>query len=145
MSERALTADGLAAALQEEEARLRQLDEEVARTKARVDALREKIANAAAVPIAPVPAGSPGPTSPLEKVRLFRSLFRGREDVYPTRFISKKTGKAGYAPACANKFVPSVCGLPRVKCGDCTNQAFRPVDDGALVPGRRLRQDLIAR
>jgi hypothetical protein len=26
-----------------------------------------------------------------------------RPDVYPVRFVSKKTGKAGYAPACANQ------------------------------------------
>src|SRR5262249_28062171 len=24
-------------------------------------------------------------------------------------------------------------GLPKVKCGDCTNQAFRPVDHGAVL------------
>jgi len=59
-------------------------------------------------------------------MRMFRQLFRGRPDLYPTRFVSKKTGKAGYAPACSNKFVPGVCELPKVKCGDCTRQAFRP-------------------
>jgi hypothetical protein len=35
-----------------------------------------------------------------EKVALFRRLFRGRMDVYPTRWESKTTGKSGYAPAC---------------------------------------------
>jgi hypothetical protein len=43
--------------------------------------------------------------SPQEKVSLFRALFRGREDVYAERFVAKKTGKAGYGPVCANKFV----------------------------------------
>jgi len=34
--------------------------------------------------------------SPAEaKIALFRSLFRGREDVYPRRFESRKTGRAG--------------------------------------------------
>ncbi|HVW28091.1 MAG TPA: DEAD/DEAH box helicase family protein [Polyangiaceae bacterium] len=66
-------------------------------------------------------------------MKLFRQLFRGREDLYPTRFVSKKTGKAGYAPACANKFVAGVCALPKVKCGDCTHQAFRPVDSEAVL------------
>jgi hypothetical protein len=38
--------------------------------------------------------------SPQEaKIALFRSLFRGREDVYPKRFESLKTGKTGYQPA----------------------------------------------
>src|SRR6266513_6189926 len=38
---------------------------------------------------------------PDAKIKLFRSLFRGREDVYPRRFENRKTGKAGYAPAWA--------------------------------------------
>lgn len=33
------------------------------------------------------------------KIARFRSLFRGREDVYARRFESRKTGKSGYAPA----------------------------------------------
>jgi len=38
--------------------------------------------------------------SPVQaKIGLFRSLFRGREDVYARRFESRKTGKHGYAPA----------------------------------------------
>lgn len=31
-----------------------------------------------------------------EKIALFHSLFRGREDIYPRRFESLKTGKQGY-------------------------------------------------
>ena len=31
-----------------------------------------------------------------EKIILFRSLFRGRDDIYPRRFESMKTGKQGY-------------------------------------------------
>lgn len=34
-----------------------------------------------------------------EKIRLFRSLFRGREDVYALRWEGKN-GKSGYSPAC---------------------------------------------
>jgi hypothetical protein len=37
------------------------------------------------------------------KITLFRSLFRGRQDVYPRRFERRKTGKSGYAPVCANE------------------------------------------
>lgn len=54
--------------------------------------------------------GSIDRTSPSEaKIALFRSLFRGRQDVYPRRFGSRRTGKSGYAPACANEWVPGVC------------------------------------
>jgi hypothetical protein len=38
-----------------------------------------------------------------EKIAIFRSLFRGREDIYPRRFESLKTGKAGYQPVCQNE------------------------------------------
>ena len=31
-----------------------------------------------------------------EKILLFRSLFRGREDVYPSRWQNTKTGRSGY-------------------------------------------------
>ena len=92
----------------------------------------------AALDLDPAPARAPtktiakGPQTPADKVKLFRQLFRGRPDLYPTRFVSKKTGKGGYAPACSNKFVPGVCELPKVKCGDCTKQAFRPFDDAAV-------------
>ncbi|CAG9180629.1 hypothetical protein LMG23992_04290 [Cupriavidus laharis] len=42
--------------------------------------------------------------STVEKVALFRQLFRGRTDAYPIRWESKSTGKSGYAPACANEW-----------------------------------------
>ena len=62
-----------------------------------------------------------------EKIALFRSLFRGREDVYPRRFESLKTGKAGYQPACRNEWVRGICEKPRIRCEDCANRAFLPV------------------
>jgi len=46
---------------------------------------------------------TPSNLSTDEKVLLFRRLFRGRDDVYPIRWESQKTGKSGYAPACANE------------------------------------------
>ncbi len=81
----------------------------------------------------------PIPTTPAAKTDLFRRLFRGRPDVYPTRFVSRKTGRPGYAPACSNKFVHGVCGLPRIKCSECPNQAFLPMDDTAILDHLRGR------
>src|SRR5216684_9301172 len=63
------------------------------------------------------------------KIALFRSLFRGRDDVYARRFESRKTGKAGYAPACGNEWIRGVCEKPRIKCSDCPHQRFLPVTD----------------
>ena len=67
-----------------------------------------------------------------EKIALFRSLFRGREDVYPRRFESRKTGRAGYAPACANEWVRGICEKPRIKCAECPNRRFLPVTDDVI-------------
>src|SRR5260370_1074929 len=67
--------------------------------------------------------------SPGAKIALFRSLFRGREDVYPLRFESRKTGRAGYQPACANEWVRGLCEKPRIKCAECQNRRFLPVTD----------------
>ena len=71
-------------------------------------------------------------SSPQAKIALFRSLFRGREDVYPRRFESRKTGKSGYAPACANEWVRGVCEKPRIKCAECPNRRFLPVTDDVI-------------
>ena len=64
-----------------------------------------------------------------EKVALFHSLFHGRDDVFPRRWENSKTNKVGYAPACHNEWVRGVCEKPRIKCGNCPNQAFVPVND----------------
>src|SRR5438270_7950533 len=66
------------------------------------------------------------------KIKLFRSLFRGREDVYPRRFESRKTGKSGYAPDYGNEWVRGVCEKPRIKCMDCPNRRFLPVTDEVI-------------
>ena len=65
------------------------------------------------------------------KVALFRSLFRGRDDVYPRRFESRKSGKSGYAPACANEWVRGVCEKPRIKCAECADTRVAVELDGA--------------
>jgi superfamily II DNA or RNA helicase len=57
------------------------------------------------------------------KVQLFERLFRGRPDVFPKRWENAK-GRSGWAPCCANEWKPGVCEKPKVKCGECPNQAF---------------------
>jgi hypothetical protein len=69
---------------------------------------------------------------PAAKIKLFRSFFRGREDVYPRRFESRKTGKSGYTPACANEWVRGVCEKLRIKCTDCPNRRFFQITDEVI-------------
>ncbi|MCY4231008.1 MAG: DEAD/DEAH box helicase family protein, partial [Alphaproteobacteria bacterium] len=87
-------------------------------------------------PAAPVTGLSPAH----DKIALFRSLFGGRQDVYPKRW--ENAGKAGYAPVCVNEWVPRVCGKPRLKCGACPNQAFRAMTNEAIDGHLRGRHTL---
>ena len=66
------------------------------------------------------------------KIALFRSLFRGREDLYARRFENRRTGRAGYAPVCGNEWLRGVCEKPRIKCGDCPHQSRLPVTDEVI-------------
>ena len=74
----------------------------------------------------------PAKLSTEEKIGLFRRLFRGRTDVYPVRWEGKTSGKAGYAPACANEWRAGVCEKPRIKCGDCNNRLLIPLSDAVI-------------
>jgi len=64
-----------------------------------------------------------------EKIRLFRSLFKGREDVFPRRFENSKTGKSGYAPVCRNEWKAGICQKPKIACQKCNFRAFVQVND----------------
>ena len=77
------------------------------------------------------------------KIKLFRSLFRGRTDVFPIRWENAKTLKSGYAIACENEWVRGICNKPRVKCSACEHKAFLPVTDDIIrfhLTGRDARQ-----
>ena len=89
-------------------------------------------------PLAPAETESSKSTtlSSKEKVRIFRALFRGREDVFARRWESRKTAKAGYSPACANEWDPLLCGKGKgsgtaraANCVDCCQHALLPVTD----------------
>ena len=72
-----------------------------------------------------------GPSSTQEKVTLFRSLFHGRHDVYALRWQSR-SGRSGYAPACANEWRPGLCEKPRISCRDCNHRELQPLSDVAI-------------
>ncbi len=71
-------------------------------------------------------------SSPQDKINLFRSLFKGREDVYALRWYNNKTEKSGYSPVCSNKWMPGVCNISKVKCADCNYRSYIPLDDKAI-------------
>lgn len=64
-----------------------------------------------------------------EKIRLFRSLFYGRQDVFARRFENVKKGTSGYSPCCQNQWGPACALKQHRKCGDCAARKFLPVSD----------------
>lgn len=67
-----------------------------------------------------------------QKIALFRSFFRGREDLYAQRWESTKTGKTGYQPVCKNDWIRGICRKPEIKCGNCAAREFVPISDSVI-------------
>jgi hypothetical protein len=82
-------------------------------------------------------------SSAAEKIAVFRSVFRGREDVFPRRWDNSKTGKSGYSPACDNEWISGICGKPKIKCGECPNQAFPAISD-AVISSHLRGKDIVS-
>ncbi|HUI44838.1 MAG TPA: hypothetical protein VL122_02450 [Nitrospirota bacterium] len=94
--------NALLEALSKEETLLSRLDSEREKVIARLNVLKQQLTN-----LEKANAESPiacAPKTPQEKVALFRSLFRGREDIFPKLWINR-AGKKGYSPACTNDWV----------------------------------------
>ena len=135
-----------------EELRLAALKAEVETTTTRLAALREQLAayplTRVIVPPEASPATAVAPATNAAKVALFRSLFRGREDVFPRRWENAKKGKSGYSPACDNEWEYGLCEKKkgpgagrRATCGECPNQAFIAVSDEEVA--KHLRGDQV--
>ena len=67
-----------------------------------------------------------------EKVELFRSVFKGREDVFARRWYSKASGKGGYQPVCQNEWSRQLCDKRKFKCAECPNRLFAPLADNDI-------------
>lgn len=67
-----------------------------------------------------------------EKIGLFMSLFRGREDVYAKRWYSTKTEKSGYSPVCLNEWERGLCDKPKRKCNVCPNRNLALLGKNAI-------------
>lgn len=113
--------------------RIKEIEAELHNLEARRQGLlaeMREIRSAAESPELPLGKGTPGTND--EKIDLFLSLFGARRSVYPKLWINLKKGSKGYSPACGNEWVSGVCEKPRVKCSDCPNQNFPPLDHSAI-------------
>jgi len=68
---------------------------------------------------------------PSEKVRLVKSLFRGRDDVYAKRW-ENRNGRSGYTPVCLNEWKPSLCRKPTGKCFKCPHQLYDTLNEKVI-------------
>ena len=66
-----------------------------------------------------------------EKIKLFMSLFKGRNDIYAKRWQNKE-GKSGYSPVCTNEWEIGICNKPKIKCADCTNKSFGVLNENVI-------------
>ena len=87
------------------------------------------------------PLPIPVQPDPAEKIRLFMSLFKGREDVYAKRWQSRE-GRTGYAPVCRNEWKSGLCRKPAVKCFDCPHQSYDALE-GKVIEAH-LRGNIVA-
>lgn len=112
----------LAGEILAEEARLNELEQQRENSRHRLDELRA--AQAGRDEAETADAAMSSNSWPRErKLQLFERLFRGRPEVFPRRWENAK-GRSGWAPCCANEWEPGICEKPKVKCGECPNQAF---------------------
>jgi hypothetical protein len=85
-----------------------------------------------------------------QKIDFFRSMFRGREDIYSRRFESKRSGKSGYHPVYRKEWIRPFCQKPKIKCGDCENRDFISLSDDVVRnhligfdPADRYRREFV--
>ncbi len=71
-------------------------------------------------------------SSNAEKVRLFRSLFAGREDVFACRYENAKKGTSGYSPYCQNQWGDGCILRQGKKCSECTVRNYLPLSDEVI-------------
>jgi superfamily II DNA or RNA helicase len=144
--------EDLEAKITKEQVRLAELEVEIAATAAQLAELRRQLTTEAFVqvvsPWQPILPAAGAPATNAAKVALLRSLFRGREDVFPRRWENLKKGRSGYAPACRNEWEHGLCekkrGLGasrRATCGECSNQDFIPVSNEEIA--NHLRGDQV--
>lgn len=112
--------------LAQAEAALAQLDAERARVQRRLAALRSAGVTQTHGTIPAARAIAP------ERIALFRSLFRGREDVYAMRWVSTKTGKTGYSPACTREWMQRMWREPELRRQQRPPEALLLLTDAAI-------------
>jgi superfamily II DNA or RNA helicase len=109
-------------------------DDQLRQARHRLAALeRERAEIRASIAALEQHAGGPQTSTAAGRVALFSSLFRGRPDVFATRWESRtQPDRSGWAPRCANEWRPGICEKPKVKCAECVHRGFVPFSDAEV-------------
>lgn len=113
----------------------RLLERENKELRAQINALTEK--GSVSVKSKTVTDNFDNPTvtmrsTPEEKIKLFRSLFRGRDDVFARRWHSVTSDKSGYQPVCGNEWADGLCDKKKYKCAACPNRKLLSITDNDI-------------
>ncbi|KNY27786.1 TOTE conflict system archaeo-eukaryotic primase domain-containing protein [Pseudobacteroides cellulosolvens] len=79
-----------------------------------------------------------------EKIKLYMSIFKGREDVYAKRWENKKKGTSGYSPVCLNDWKQGVCLKPKGTCNKCSHKDFAKLNEKVIESHLRGLNNFIA-
>lgn len=79
----------------------------------------------------------------MEKIKLYMSLFRGRDDVYAKRWENGRKGTYGYSPACTNEWKPGICQKAKIKCANCKYKDYLGLNVKVIDDHLRGRGNLV--
>ncbi|MVX63399.1 hypothetical protein GKZ28_06785 [Clostridium chromiireducens] len=68
-----------------------------------------------------------------EKIKLYRSLFHGRNDVFALRWDNESKNTCGYKPYCINEWKHGICNKSEVKCSDCDFRKYKSLEDKDII------------
>lgn len=68
-----------------------------------------------------------------EKIKLYRSLFYGRNDVFALRWDNDSKNTHGYKPDCIYEWKHGICNKSEIKCSDCDFRKFKSLEDNDIL------------
>lgn len=68
-----------------------------------------------------------------EKIKLYKSLFYGRNDVFALRWNNDSKNTHGYKPYCINEWKHGICNKSEIKCSDCDFRKFKSLENNDIL------------
>jgi hypothetical protein len=77
-----------------------------------------------------------------EKIKLYLTLFKDRDDVYAKRWENKKKSISGYSPVCLSEWMVGICGKPKISCSGCAHRSYAALNEDVIE--NHLRGNIVA-